>query len=130
MTALAAILEIVGRLPAWLKVALIAFAVFYGMLLYDRYVDDPRVAEDARRGFVAIAEVSAVEAERDLAQRLLIAAQEAAKDYENQLAEIYAVQTAKDAADRIKDATYEASLKAAGRSCPLTDADIEWVQKS
>lgn len=65
-------------IPAPLRIAAVAaaaaFATWSACSLYDRLIDDPAVAREARRGLVAAAELEAVKADRDAAERIAAAA--------------------------------------------------------
>lgn len=123
----------IGRLVSPFAVPLAAVAaglvVMVGMIAWDVVVDDPAVAREARRGYVDRAELRAEKAARAEAERQLAAVARARDGYRLALA----AADARNAADveRIEReiADHETRLEAAGRSCRLDPADIEWLRQ-
>jgi hypothetical protein len=107
---------------------LVAVAVLAAAATYDRVFDDPGVARQARTGFVIEAERDALAARLGEEHRQRLAAEEAADWLRVWLAGAEA-QAANDAERFEREADeYEKKLAAAGRSCFLDDADIEWLR--
>lgn len=123
----------IGRMLAPFATPLAAMAaglvVAAGMFAWDVLIDDPAVAREARRGYVERAELRAEKAMRIEAERQLAAAAEARDRYRLALAAADARNAA--IAERIEReiADHEAQLEAAGRSCRLDPADIEWLRQ-
>jgi hypothetical protein len=116
---------LVGALAAWSYIALVA--VLFTM--WNMWIENPRIREEARGGYVL--EVSAVAAKAELDERMRQA--NAAILATNMLKATIDKQKAEDDATldaKRKDLQdYAAKLKADKRSCPLTGADIDWLRK-
>lgn len=112
-------------LPA-LAGAVLSLGVFSA---WDRLIDDPRVRKEARQEYVHIAEKEALQAELEREKELRTIAELVRAGYARLLAEYEARQVAENERIEKEIAEYEAELEAAGRSCRLTDADIEWLRK-
>ena len=99
------------------------------MSLYDAWIDDPAVARAARQDYVHKSEKLALEAQLELEKKLRLGAQNAAIDYAARLDQAERAQAAAAARTEQEIADYEAKLEAAGRSCRLDGADIDWLRK-
>lgn len=99
------------------------------LMLYNSAIENPQVRAEARAGMVATAELAAAEAQ--LAERERQA--QAATAANGRFAELLRRQ-AEDLAGMAveqekRDDEYAAKLKAAGRACLLTDADIRELHR-
>ena len=105
-----------------------AVIVFSALRLWDVAVDDPAVRREALIGYVRQAEYEAEKAKAEEAARQRDAAARAAKSYADILADVRGREaTAREQLEQ-RIADYEQELSAAGRSCRLTDRDIEWLR--
>lgn len=112
-----------------LMIAGAVFATFLGMRLWDEWIDDPAVAREARQEYVHVSEKASLEARLAEAIRQKNAGQLALADYAHQLAIVQRQQALDVERTEQRIADYEAQLEAAGRSCRLDDADIEWLSQ-
>lgn len=96
---------------------------------YDRYIDDPLVAANARKGFVLEAERDALMAQLEERKRQAAAAESAVAGLQYELnQQRFNNEAARDQLEsEIKD--YEAKLKSDGRFCTLSDEDIKWLTR-
>lgn len=88
-----------------------------------------REARKAREGYVAEARLIAAEAQLAERNRQLAAGRRALDGFAGLLADAQARESALSEQDAKDDAQFEAGLKAAGRSCSLTDDDIRWLRR-
>lgn len=116
---------LVGALAAWSYIALVAVL----FTVWNMWIENPRIREEARSGYVL--EVSAVAANAELNERKRQAASAmiAAQNLQKRLEEQKASDDADLEAKRKDLQDYAASLKTQKRSCPLTGADIDWLRK-
>lgn len=97
--------------------------------LYDIAIDDPGVRREARAGYVARAEMIAIEAELEEMRRQRDAIAAWRDRYAKALAR--AEQERADL-ERIRErerADYAGELERAGRACLLDRADIDWLRR-
>lgn len=99
------------------------------MLAYDTFIDDPRVAREARREYVAAAELAAVKAELAKVKREKEATQKVLTDFEARYREAMEQQAEHQFHLEQEIAEYEARLAESDRVCVLDDRDIEWLSK-
>ena len=105
-----------------------AVVVFTVMRTWDALVDDPAVRREALAGYVRQVEYEAEKAKAEEAARQRDAAVRAAKSYADLLADVRGREaTAREQLEQ-RIADYEQELSTAGRSCRLTDRDIEWLR--
>lgn len=97
--------------------------------LYDRTIDDPAVARAARSEYVARAELEAAKARLAEVERQRDIGAQALEEYRRRLAAYEQVEAAEDARHELEIAENEKRLQAAGRSCVLDDADIEFLRR-
>ncbi len=93
----------------------------------DGRVDRERKA--ARAGYVQEARLIAAQAQLAETQRQLSAGRKALDGYAALLAEAQAREAALSEQDAKEDADYEAKLRADGRSCALSDDDLQWLRR-
>lgn len=106
-----------------------AVIVFSALRLWDVAVDDPAVRREALAGYVRQAEYEAEKAKAEEAARQRDAAVRAAKSYADLLADVRGREaTAREQLEQ-RIADYERELSDNGRSCRLTQRDIEWLRK-
>lgn len=121
--------SLIAPIATPLIIAGVALLSLSGMSLYDRWIDDPAVAREARREYVHIAEKTALEAQLAEVKRQSAAYQSALIANTSRVIDLEHAQEAAKA-QAAKDRTaYEQKLRDEGRECPLTDADIEWLQR-
>lgn len=105
---------------AWIVVAAVG---------YNYWIENPRIANDARQGYVREAEKAAIESELREVKRQRDAAERSAAAWQEQL-QRYQEEAKKRSEEVEKDiAEFEAAIAAGGRSCKLTDADIKFLRK-
>lgn len=98
--------------------------------IYNYAWENPRIEKEARSGYVLQAEATAAKAELDERNRQAAAAILAAKGLKDAI-EADKAEDAASLAQREKELDdYEEQLKTEKRSCPLTDADINWLRKN
>lgn len=71
----------------------------------------------------------AAEAQLAETQRQLAAGRKALAGYAELLREAQLREQQQAAIDQAEDAKYEVEVKAAGRSCGLSDADLDWLRR-
>lgn len=98
-------------------------------ITYNHFIGHPRVANEARLGYVVLSEKAAIEAKLKLEEKRRKAAEEISSRHQALLKIANAEAEAEQARLEQENADYEARLEAAGRSCRLDDADIEWLRK-
>lgn len=108
--------------PVWAWFAAAALA-------YNTFIENPRIARDAREGYVREAEKAALDAELREVRRQLDAAEKAATLWQAQLTR--AQKEEDERAQQVESdiAEFKAKLLAENRSCSLSDSDIEWLRK-
>lgn len=85
--------------------------------------------EKAREGYVREARLIAAEARLAETERQLVAGRKALDGFAELLAEAQAREAAQSEQDAQDDAEFQAALKAANRSCSITDDDIRWLRR-
>ena len=98
-------------------------------ITYNHFIGHPRVANEARLGYVVLSEKAAIEAKLKLEEKRRKAAEEISSRHQALLKIANAQAEVEQARLEQENADYEARLEAAGRSCRLDDADIEWLRK-
>jgi len=130
MTAIAALVwqRVSAFLMAAIATPLGAGAVVAGVfLLWNGWIDNPRVAREATASCVARVETAALQAQLAEERRRRAAATAALELYRRQ-ADADAAAAEARAADLQKEiADYEKKLADAGRGCRLDDADLRWL---
>lgn len=126
----------IAALVRWLSPYLVPVAFAAGIAvgtggaaLWDRWIDDPAVARRARETCVADVERVAAEARAAELARQNAALRAARDGY--RLALVEADRRNAETAQRLETeiASHETELAAAGRSCLLDGADVEWLRK-
>lgn len=102
---------------------------FLAMSAYDDWIDDPAVTQAARAEYVHESELSSLKAQLELERRMRTSAELAAADYASQLVIVRQVEEAQNQQRELERNEYEARLENDDRSCGLTDADVEWLQR-
>lgn len=120
--------RVLGPFLPWVVGGVGLIALIAALTLYDLYVDDPAVAKAAREGYVLEAEKAALAAELDEMQRQRDVANAALYSFSQKSANRAQLNLQK--ISKLEDDIhgYEAQLLKAGRSCGLTDADINWLR--
>jgi hypothetical protein len=118
-----------GALTSIPYVALAVSTVVASGLLWNTLIENPSIRAEARNGYVAVAELTAAKAELAERERQAVAAIAAGNNFAAVLREQSAAMEKKASEQERLDRDYEAKLKAAGRSCLLTDADIRELSK-
>lgn len=103
-----------------------AFALF---VLWNVAIDNPRVRNDARQAYVAIALLEAEQAKSAELERQRNAGAIAFEEYRKRLAAVELADKADDARHEAEIAKYEQKLAEAGRSCALDSSDVDWLQQ-
>jgi len=116
---------LLGYLKAW-PYHLATLAI---VITYDAWVDDPSVASEARSGYVTEVRLHAKDAELREMKRQATAARDAADTFERALKAANEEQEARQQIMEKEIEAYVKELKDAGRACPLSDSDIEWLRK-
>lgn len=106
-----------------------ASLVWVGFSLYDSNIAYPRIAKEARDGYVLLAEKTSLEAQLAEERRMRTAAELARVGYARLLADTQIRQAEEQARTEQEISSYELALEELGRSCLLDDADIEWLRK-
>lgn len=88
----------------------------------------PAERAEARSGYVLEVRAISAEAQRDELQRQYNAGQIVISAYQVQLKNARAKQAVEDAEDEQRISAYEQKLSAAGRSCALDDADLDFLR--
>lgn len=88
----------------------------------------PAERADARSGYVLEVRALSAEAERDELQRQYNAGQIVISAYQVQLKNARAKQAVDAAEDERRISAYEQKLSAAGRSCAIDDADLDFLR--
>jgi hypothetical protein len=92
---------------------------------WQKWVHDPAIRREALKGYVAEAQLAAVQAKLDEMQRQKTAGEYAHAAFTRQVA----VDQAKDAAETVhlqqENDAYAAALRAQNRACPLDQRDID-----
>ena len=108
-------------------------AGFLGALLmfaaYNNLIDNPRVAAEARKDYVAQVQYDTLKFQLDAERRNRALAEKATRDFADKLAIERNIQAELEWHYEQEIANYETRLEATGRSCRLDDADIEWLRK-
>lgn len=122
MPGVGVLLKLLQGVPIW--VWLVVAAVGYNF-----WIENPRIAREARIGYVQAAEKAALEAELAETKRQRDASARAASAWQSQLERFQAQED-----DRAKQleadiAEFEQTLASAGRSCRLTDDDLRFLRK-
>lgn len=118
-------LNFAGALASLPYVAVVA-AALWG---YNVLVENPMIRAEARAGMVSTAELAAAKAELAERERQAAAGLAASTAFAATLQQQSAA-LAKETEEREKElADYAARIKAEGRSCPLSDADIRGLRK-
>lgn len=103
--------------------------LYVALAAYDSAIDDPRVAAEARQGYVTEAALRAAEARAAEAERQRAAAQKAAAAFEEALRHVREHEDERAAKLEQEIDEYEAKLREDGRTCGLSDSDIEWLRQ-
>lgn len=98
-------------------------AVVAGLLLVNWAVENPLVRENARQGYVSIAEKAALEAELTEANRQRAAAVALEQQWSARVESLQKESKEQDAALEVATYEYEAKLDDAKRACRKLDAD-------
>lgn len=97
------------------------------LMLYNSFIENPRIIHDARQAYLLEVEAVAAKAELDERRRQEEVARATAKAFEARAA-IARAEAEKTAAALSADVTkYKDELAKAKRTCPLTKRDIEWI---
>lgn len=96
---------------------------------YNTQVAFPRIAHEARQGFVLLSEKVTAEAQLAEERRLRTAAELARTGYSRLLADLQARQAEENERIEQEISDYEAALQELGRACHLNSADIEWLRQ-
>lgn len=97
---------------------------------YNLVIGHPRVAAEARLGYVLTAERATLETKLALEEKRRIAAERISANHANALAKATKQNQADMARLEQENADYEARLNEAGRRCELDADDINWLRKS
>lgn len=127
MTFVLDILWRVAKFTVPIPLILIAAALIWTQI--DKTSAVRRAVDDALTDAVAGAQIAALEAKLAEKERQLAAGRKALDGFAALLSEAQAREAALAEQDAKDDAEYEARLKAAGRSCALTDDDNRWLRK-
>lgn len=112
-------------IPMWGIIAV----VVAGALAYNFFIENPRVAFEARQGYVAEATQAALKAELDEATRQRLAAEAVQAKWLDDLKRTKMEQAANEADDEARIKKYEAALSDATRTCRQLDArDMQLLQ--
>lgn len=123
-------LTIISILPGWLKLAATGAVIASSLIAYDHFIDDPKVAAEARKGYVQKVQLdTAIEALKNLKTQLdqnkiLL------EHFKGQMVQLEEnrKKTIAQTEQEIQD--YERQLAEAGRRCVLDQRDVEWLRKS
>lgn len=100
-----------------------------GLLLYNWGVENPIIRAEARAGMVSTAELAAAKAELAERERQAAAGLAATTAFAATLRQQSEELARESEAHEKELADYAARIKAEGRSCPLSDADIRSLRK-
>lgn len=127
---MSAILAIAGRvLTISLPVPLFVIALAVGWWQLDKHSAVRRAVDDALTEAVAGAKIASLEAQLAERSRQLEAGRKAAEGFAELLRQAQIREEQQAAIDATEDAEYEAKLAAAGRSCPISSDDIDWLRR-
>ena len=104
-------------------------AVFAAGTLYNVIWENPKIAQEARAGYVTLAEKAASDAKAKEAERQRDAAEASLSDLSAKIEIDAAADRQKEQAHEKEIRDYEIRLDQAGRSCRLDDADIEFLRR-
>lgn len=96
-------------------------------IIWNGWVDNPRVAREATASCVARAETAALQAQLAEERRRRAAATAALELYRRQADADAAAAEARAAELEKENAAYEQKLEEQGRRCNLTSDDVEWL---
>lgn len=102
-------------------------AVAIAFVLWNGWIDNPRVAREATAGCVARAETAALAAQLAEERRRRAAATAALELYRRQADADANAAEARAAELEKENAAYEQKLEEQGRRCNLTSDDVEWL---
>jgi len=99
------------------------------LMTYDKLIDDPAVAREARAGYVLIAEKTALEAQLAKERRLAIAAAQSLEEHRKRLAASQQAEAL--ASDKLEAeiAENEALLEKSGRRCTADQSDVDFIMR-
>lgn len=127
MTALLDILWRVARFTVPIPLIAIAAALIWTQI--DKTSSVRRAVDKAMTQAVAGAQIASLEARLAERERQLAAGRKALAGFAELLREAQAREAALAEQDAEDEAEFEARLKAAGRSCAVTDDDIQWLRR-
>lgn len=115
------------RLPLPIGPVILACLALWGFSQLERGIAINSAVKSAVKELVAGAEITALKAKADEIERQRKAGQIVIDSYQVQLNNLRTIEALKDEEREQEIANYEKLLKAAGRSCALTDADRRFL---
>lgn len=94
---------------------------------YDRLIDDPLVRREARAGYVAIAEKTALQAQLAKERQTALATAQAFEEHRKRLDAALRAEEQASQRREAEIADYERLLEESGRACRLDQRDVDWL---
>ena len=116
-------------IPSFFQTIAVGAALVAALTAYDRFIDDPAVAEKARSGYIAYADKAALEAQLTEYKRQVDGANKSILAFAQTLSELRTQETVEDAKAKQESEAYAKLRKEKGTECPLTDDIIEFLRK-